>query len=170
MPNIIEIIGFFAVVLHVFAFLTQSRQSMLLYGLFSTACFGVGLINYHGVNGMLVTFASLLAKTLNLMGYEEASRIMVRSSPIIALLFFIFSETEFWHGILPAISLFFIIIADGQDSVLKMKQWYIGSALCWLAYGFILQSPPAIAYDLVGMAALAWGIHQAKKEAFPKAH
>ena len=162
MPNLIELIGFLAVLLHVVAFVTTDRKTMLTFGMMSTGFFGVGLINYEGINGMLVTFASLFAKSLNLLGYEEGSRILVRFSPIIAIGFFLISDTERWYGLLPAASLFFIIIADSQDNVVRMKQWYLGSAICWLIYGVVLASPPAIMYDLVGLGALAYGIRQAK--------
>lgn len=84
-------------------------------------------------------------------------------SPFIAIwLFFVLPEWLEW--IIPALSMFFIIMADSQESVLKMKYWYYWSNLLWLSYWIILFSIPAIIFDIFWFFAIIYWIYKIKKE------
>ena len=65
---------------------------------------------------------------------------------------------------LPAVSLIFIIFADLQEDLIKMKFIYYGSAFSWLIYAIILGSIPAILFDIVGITALTYSIYKLKQD------
>lgn len=75
-----------------------------------------------------------------------------------------FINNEGMLGILPAISLIFIIFADIQKDILNMKYIYFGSAFSWLIYAIIINSIPAILYDVFGILTLIYSIYQIKKK------
>lgn len=153
-----DLAGFAAVFFAFLAFYVQDKMSMRLYGLISAALFGFGIFFYGGVNGLFVTLVSISIKLLSLTYHESRLAIFQKLSPVIAFVFFLFFNPEGWMGVLPAISLIFIVMADTQRDIAKMKLWYFGSAFCWLLYAIHLGSIPAIIYDLVGIFTLAYSL------------
>lgn len=159
-----DLIGYMAVAFHVAAFLTKNRTRMLSLGISSTLLFGASLFIYDGLNGLFVAFLSVFAKSFALQGKAFYSKVLMWFSPLFAVVFYFVFNYESLAGLLPAASLMFILIADGQKDLLAMKQWYIGSALCWLTYGVVLGSLPAILYDVFGLSSLLYVIYALKKE------
>lgn len=158
-----DILGLLAIIFTFFAFYTKDKQSMRLYGLISTAFFGISIYFYGGVNGLFVTMVSIAIKILALSYEESKIQFIQKTSPIIALVFFFFFNSEGLIGILPAVSLIFIVIADTQETINKMKLWYFGSAFCWLFYAIVLNSIPAIIYDVIGIATLTYSAYTLNK-------
>lgn len=137
-----DVFGMFAVAFAFLAFFTKEKQMMRLYGIVSTAFFGVVIYFYGGINGLFVSMVSILIKLLSLSFEEMDIKFLQRLTPLIAVIFFFFFNSEGLIGILPAISLIFIAIADTQENIYKMKLWYFGSAFCWFFYAVILNSVP----------------------------
>jgi hypothetical protein len=137
-------IGYLAIFFSVSAFLSLSKQKMRIYGGISTVLFGVSIFFYHGFNGLFVTIVSLASKLLSFYVSEDRLLKVKYSSFFLALTFYLFFNQEGYCGILPSISLVFIIFADMQKDILKMKYFYYGSAFSWLIYGVLLSSLPAI--------------------------
>ena len=153
-----DILGYVAILFSVMAFLAQNKNKMRLHGMTSTVLFGVSIYYYNGINGLFVSSVSFLVKLLSIKFDESKLEILKIISPFIAFIFFIYFNDEGIIGILPAISLIFIIIADLQTDLLRMKQWYYGSAFCWLTYGILLGSIPAIIFDILGLGAITYSI------------
>lgn len=157
-----DLIGFTSIIFSFLAFNSSDKQQMRLFGLISTTLFGIAIYFYGGVNGLFVTLISIIIKLLALTYKEDKLIFIKRISPLIALVFFIFFNPEGWVGIFPAISLIFIAIADTQNTAIKMKYWYYGSAICWLIYAIIIESIPAIIYDIVGISTITYAIYKIK--------
>lgn len=159
-----DLIGYIAIIFSFFAFATKDKFKMRLNGMFSTLFFGISIAYYNGVNGLFVSIISFITKFLSIFIKEEKLKILKYSSPFIAFLFFYFFNKEGMIGILPAISLVFIIFADLQTDILKMKYIYYGSAFSWLLYAILLGSIPAILFDIVGIITLTVTIFQIKNK------
>lgn len=69
---------------------------------------------------------------------------------------------EGWYGLLLATSMIFIVLADLQPCVMRMKYYYYGSAFCWLGYGIAIGSMAAILYDVIGIMALSYSLYKIK--------
>lgn len=161
---IYDILGYFSIVFSIFAFLSLEKQKARLNGLISTSLFGISIYGYNGYNGLFVSIISAISKTLSFFISEEKLKFFKYSSPIIAFVFFFFFNEEGWIGIFPAISLIFIIFADLQTDILRMKQIYYGSAFSWLLYAIFLGSLPAILFDIFGIFTLTYTIYKIKTE------
>lgn len=159
-----DIIGYIAIIFHLLAFLANSKNSMRLNGMISSAFFSISIFFYNGINGFFVSIISFITKLLSFFIHEDKLNILKYSSPIIAFFFFYFINEEGIIGILPAVSLIFIIIADLQKDIIKMKYIYYGSVFCWLLYGIFLNSIPAVLFDLFGFFTLTYSIYKLKKE------
>jgi len=159
-----EIIGYLAIVFSVIARLSITKTNMRFYGAISAALFGVSIYSYGGINGAFVSIISVITKLLSLKFKENTLKPLKFSSPFIAFIFFFVFNEEGLVGILPAISLIFIIFADLQESPLRMKYIYFGSAICWFIYAIIIGSIPAILFDIIGISTLSYGIIKIKRE------
>jgi hypothetical protein len=138
---------------------------MLINGMISTSLFGISIYYYQGINGLFVSLISVISKLLSLfIKNKKIINYIKYSSTIIAILFYLQFNTEGIIGLLPAISLIFIIFADMQEDLIKMKFIYYGSAFSWLIYGILLNSIPAILFDVFGIITLTYSIFQLKKQ------
>lgn len=163
--SIPDLFGYASIVFTLFAFYSIKRKNMLWLGLISTLLFGISIYFYGGINGFFVSIFSVFLKIAGLYGNEKIAKKMKIISILIAFGFFAVFSNEGLVGILPAASLIFISMADMQRDIIKMKYIYFGSVFCWLTYGIVLGSLPAILFDIVGAIALISGIGKSKKEA-----
>ena len=159
-----DFLGYLSIVFAIFAFLTHDKVKMRFNGAISTLLFAISIFSYGGINGAFVSIISVITKALSLK-YDEEKLIILKylSFPISILFYFYFNE-EGYIGLLPAISLIFIIFADIQKDIIKMKIIYYGSAISWLIYAILLNSIPAIIYDIVGLTTLTYSIYTLKKK------
>lgn len=163
MALFIDIIGYIAIVLSVIGFASKDTINMRIYGMFSTLLFGISIYFYNGVNGLFVSVISFFTKWLSFYFPEKYLMILKFLSPIIALIYFLYFNKEGLIGLLPSLSLIFIIVADLQKNIVNMKIIYYGSIVCWLWYGIVLDSIPAILFDVFGFIFLTYGIIKLKK-------
>jgi len=158
----LDLIGYAAVIFSVISFLSMSTFKMRIYGSISVILFAISIYSYGGINGVFISIISLIYKLLLLKYNEEQLKYIHYLSFPLAIIFFYFFNEEGYIGILPAISLIFIMYADKQTSIVKMKYIYFGSAVSWLVYGVALGSIPAITYDIVGISALVYSTWKEK--------
>lgn len=151
-----DVVGYISIIFSILAFLSENKTKSRFYGMISTILLAFNLYFYNGMNGVFVSVISFLTKLLSLKIEEEKLNILKYSSPFIAFIFFFYFNEEGILGILPAISLIFIIFADLQKDVLKMKIIYFGSAISWLIYRIVINSIPAIIFDVVGIIILSY--------------
>jgi len=154
-----DLLGYIAIVFSVAAFLDTNINRMRIFGMISTFLFGISIYFYKGLNGLFVSFISFFTKLLGFYINENQTRIITYLSPIPAFILYFYFNEKGWVGALPALSLIFIIIADMQKDIVKMKMVYYGSATCWLTYGFMLGSLPAIIFDIFGIISITLGIY-----------
>lgn len=160
-----NLVGWLSVALHIVAFAANTPRKMLGYNLASTSLLGASMIPFGGYAGAAMCVFSIISKTAGISGkiqINEAAKALLAITVGIAYLT-LFSE-EGIIGMFPSISLIFIVMADLQTDIIKMKMWYYGSAFCWLAYAISLMSIPAIAYDIIGILILTTAILKLKKE------
>jgi hypothetical protein len=156
-----NLIGYISIFFSVFSFISKDKDNILKFGLLSTILFGISISFYSGFNGLFVSIISASVKILSLLyNCQKFNFVLKILAPIISLIFFIFFNNEGIIGILPAIALLFIITADCQENILKMKFLYYGSVLSWLIYGIVLHSIPAILYDILGFIVLTYSIYK----------
>lgn len=149
-----DIVGYISIIFSILAFLSEDKTKSRFYGMISTILLAFNIYFYNGFNGVFVSFISFVTKLLSLKIDEEKLNILKYSSPFIAILFFFNFNNEGILGILPAMSLIFIIFADLQKDILRMKIIYFGSAISWLIYRIVINSIPAIIFDVVGIIIL----------------
>ena len=158
--------GYFSIIPHLLAFISISTSKMLKLNIVSTLLLGFSMMAFEGHNGFLISFISVILKFTALLGI--CTNIKEWHKTIIGLIFgasyFILFNNEGWFGILPSISMIFVVFADFQKNILTMKYYYYGSAFCWLIYGIFLQSNAAILYDLIGISALTFSLINIKKQ------
>lgn len=159
-----DLIGYAAIIFSVLAFLTNTKNNMRKYGIISTILFGISIYAYQGFNGLFVTIISLITKLLSIKFNEEKLFFLKLLSPFLAVCFYFLFNKEGLSGLLPALSMIFIIFADLQEDIIKMKIIYYGSAFCWLFYGIVLGSIPAILFDIFGILALTYSIFKLKNK------
>ncbi len=163
MISFYDIIWYISVWFAIAGFLTKSRNRMLIYGIISTLLLWICVYFYWWYNWLSVSIISVVVKLLSLFVNKKYLKYIKYSTPFVALwLFFILPEWIEW--IIPALSMFFIIVADSQKDVLKMKYWYYGSNLLWLSYGIILFSIPAILFDTFWFLSLTYGVYKIRKD------
>jgi hypothetical protein len=135
---------------------------MRLFGGVSTLFFGANIFFYNGINGLFVCLISFISKLLTyFVKNRKIINIIKYSLPLLAFLFYFnFNNEGTFVALLPTISLVFIVLADTQKDILKMKLWYYGSAFCWLFYGIAINSIPAILFDVVGIIILTYSVFE----------
>lgn len=159
-----DIIGYISIIFSILAFLAKDKESMRRNGLISAFLFGISIYGYNGYNGLFVSSISVFVKLLSLK-YDEDKLFSLKVIAIpLAVIFYFMFNTEGMYGLLPAISLVFIILADIQKDLIKMKIIYYGSAFAWLLYAISINSLPAIIYDVVGIIALTYSIVKIRRE------
>lgn len=162
--HLYDLIGYLAILLNLIGFLVHSSQKMRVFGILSTGTFGINIYFYNGLNGLFISSVSIFIKILSFFVNDENKLKKVRYFiPVLGFIFYYFFNKEGLVGLLPTLSLFFIILADIKDDPIEMKKIYYGSTICWLLYGIILGSIPAIIFDLVGIIALTISIKKLKK-------
>lgn len=154
--NYYDVIGYISIIFSIIRFLSEDKNKTRFFGMLSTGFLAFNLYFYNGLNGVFVSVISFITKLLSLKIKEEKLRILKYLSPFIALIFYMYFNDEGIVGILPAISLIFIIFADLQTDILKMKLIYFGSAFSWLIYRIVINSIPAILFDVVGIIILTY--------------
>jgi len=161
-----DIIGHLATAFSFFSFLSVSTNRMRSLGMISAILFGLSIYSYGGINGVFVTLISVIVKIISIQTSHSKVLLSVRVIGFFMSILFYLSMSEGGiAGALPAASLIFIIMADTQSDIKKMKMWYYGSASCWLAYAISINSVPAIIYDVVGILTLTYSLLAiAKKE------
>ena len=154
---IYDFLGYVSVILSMFAFLEKKDATkMLFWGMASAMFFSISLIGYGGFNGVVVAAFSIVIKGAVLY-YKKAPVIYLKViSLLMSILYFVYFNNEGLFGIIPASTIIIVAFADTQDSLVKMKIWYIPSALLWLVYAIHLESPSAVIYDIVGLMALGY--------------
>lgn len=160
---IIDLIGYISIIFSFLAFLSHKKNIMRFNGMIATLLFGISIYFYNGLNGLFVSFVSFCTKLLSIYFKEEKINFLKYLSFPISIIFYLYFNKEGLIGLLPALSLIFIIIADLQKDIIKMKFIYFGSAFCWLFYGILLNSIPAILFDIVGILTLSYSIYKLKK-------
>lgn len=161
---IYDILGYLSVFFSLLAFLSENKQKIRLYGIFSIILFGISIYGYQGYNGAFVAAVSFISKVLAYFIKEEKLSFLKYIAPVLSVIFFIIFNKEGFIGILPAVSLIFIIYGDIQKDVLKMKIIYYGSVFSWLFYAICLNSITAIIYDILGFLILSYSILKIKKQ------
>lgn len=162
-----DLIGYFSIFLAILSFIAKDTFKMRFHGMTSTLTFAISIIPYGGLNGFFVSILSATSKLLSLKYPEEKLFFLKILSPFLAVIFFLFFNKEGFFGILPAVSLIFVIFADLQKDILKMKQMYLFIAFIWIIYGLFLMAIPSIIYDIVAIIFLSisiFKITQEKKE------
>ena len=161
-----DILGYIAIILSLIAFLVKDVQKMRIYGGLSTLLFGINVYFYNGINGLFVCLISFLSKVLTYyIKDEKIINVIKYSLPVMAFIFYFnFNNEGSIIALLPTISLIFIVLADIQKDILKMKMWYFGSAFCWLFYGISINSIPAILFDILGILTLFYSVFEILKE------
>lgn len=155
---LLDLCGYIAIIFSILAFLSKNTNKMRINGMISTFLFWISIAYYNGFNGLFVNIISFLTKLLSIYIKEKKLMYLKYSSPLIAFIFYYFFNTEGLIGLLPTISLIFIIFADLQSDILKMKIIYYGSAFSWLLYGIFLKSIPAILFDIFGIMTITYSI------------
>jgi len=163
MDFVYQILGYLAVFFHILQFLSISSRRMLFFGLLSAFLLSMHFMMLGTLNGVLACLISIVVKLVALNNKEALSRLIMRVSPFVSILYFSMVSENF-YDVFPSIALFFIMIADLQKSILRMKLIYYGSAISWLMYGLCIQSIPAIMYDIFGIIFLTVGIIRIKKD------
>lgn len=157
-----DILGYIAVIFSILWFITTNRQKMLIFWIIATLLLWISVYSYGWYNGLAVSIISIIIKILSLYIDWKYLKYIKYSSPFIAiLLFFLLPEWIEW--IIPALSMFFIIIADSQKNVLYMKYWYYWSNLLRLSYWIILMCLPSILFDTLWFFAITYWIYKIKK-------
>lgn len=158
--KLFDIIGYISILFSLLSFISNSKKYILIFGLFSTILFGISISYYSGFNGLFVSFISAITKVLSLKYDSEKLKVYKIFSVVIVLAFYILFNEEGVIGVFPLISLIFIIFADLQDNILKLKLFYYGSIFSWIIYGIALNSIPAILYDIFGLIVLTYSIYK----------
>lgn len=161
---ILDTIGYIAIIFFVLGFLSTKTNNMRINGMISTILFGISIAYYNGINGLFVSFISFCTKFISIFIKEEKIQFLKYISFPLAIIFYFIFNTEGLIGILPALSLIFIIFADIQKDIIKMKYIYYGSAISWLLYGIFLNAIPAILFDLFGIITLTYSIYKLKQK------
>lgn len=158
-------LGYGSLIAHLFAFSSRSTHTMLKLNILSTFLLGLSMIPFGGYNGASMSFVSVFSKISGLLGY--GTQIKESHKGVVGFMlgvgYFIFFNQEGWYGLLPALSMVFIVLADLQKNVITMKYYYYGSAICWLSYGVAIDSMAAILYDIIGIVALSYSLYQIKR-------
>jgi hypothetical protein len=167
--NFFEFLGYLSLVFHFYGFYTHNRQKMLISGFISALLLGFTYLNHFALMGLSLTILSLLSKSLNLFLKREILEIYEKYLHyfifILSFIFLIlFIPIEGYRAILPIFGLIFVLISDNQKDILYMKYFYIGSALSWLSYAYLIHSIPAILYDVIGIIILIYTIHKIKNK------
>lgn len=136
---------------------------MRVYGLLSSLFFGISVYYYQGYNGAFVSAVGVAVKAMTLMNEKDAQILRTLSLPL-SLLFYFFFNQEGIYGLFPAMALIFMIFADTQKDVLRMKYIHYGTALCWFVYAISISSIPAILFEVVGVITLSYGVFRIKKD------
>jgi hypothetical protein len=165
MENILITLGWISILFHLVAFSTHDTKKMLKYNLTSTTLLGISMIAYGGFTGAAMSFFSVFSKTFGLIGIGKKITDIQKAiiGMIFGLTYYYFFSGENWYAILPAFSLIFIVLADLQEDIIKMKMWYYGSAFLWITYAIMIKSPSAIMYDVIGISVLTYTIIKLKK-------
>ena len=146
-----------------FDFITQSRTKMLVFWIIPTLLFGISIFWYWGIDGLTVSLISILVKLCSLFFWKEQLKYLKYSTfPLSLFLFFLLPEGI--EGLIPSLSTIFIILADSQTDLIKMKQLYYWSNLLWLSYWIILFSPSAILFDVIWFFSITYWIYKLKKK------
>lgn len=157
-------LGYGSLIAHLFAFSSRSTHTMLKLNMLSTFLLGLSMIPFGGYNGASMSFFSVFSKISGLLGFgtqiKESHKGLLGFT--LGVGYFVFFNQEGWYGILPALSMVFIVLADLQKNVITMKYYYYGSAICWLSYGVAIESMAAILYDIIGIVALSYSLYQLK--------
>lgn len=159
---IFDTIWYLALFFSIFWFITTDRKKMLIFGLISTFLFWISIFSYWWINWLFVSIISMVIKILSLKLNKEQLKYLQYSSPFIAIFLFLILP-EWIEGIIPALSMFFITLADSQKDIIKMKYWYYWSNILWLLYWIILWSIPAILFDIFWFFAITYWIYKLKK-------
>lgn len=153
-------LGYLSVAFHIAQFVSQTTKKMLIYGLASTALLGLHFLLSGTSLGFYAVVLSIVVKITALMDFKTVSKVTLVATPILGFIYYAsFSEPD--ETFLPALAMVFIATADFQKDIVKMKAWYYGSAFSWLCYGIYISSVPAVAYDVLGIGFLTYGIYRA---------
>jgi len=163
-----EIIGYVAIIFAVISFSAESTTKMRKFGILSSSLIGLSVYLNQGIIGAVVTILGVSIKILSLFLTQEQLKPVKYSTPVIAILYFVFYNTEGFFGSMPVIALFVLIYADIQADILKMKYIYLIGLLLWLIYGIYLLSPAAIIYDIVAIIIMIYSIFKLRKDLYEK--
>jgi len=157
-------LGYGSLVAHLLAFSSRSTHAMLKLNILSTFLLGLSMIPFGGYNGASMSFVSVASKISGIAGLGTHIKEWHKGlfGFLLGMGYFLFFNQEGWYGILPALSMIFIVLADLQLSVVRMKYYYYGSAFCWLGYGIAIGSMAAILYDVIGIVALSYSLYKIK--------
>ena len=163
--TIANIIGWISVFFHIFAFASKDTKKMLWYNLISTTLLGISMIPFGGFAGTIMVIFSIFSKIIGLsQKFKINDYVKAIFGLLLGIIYLIFFSKEGLVGMFPSLSLIFIVLADLQTNIIKMKLWYYGSAFCWLIYAISIMSIPAIAYDIIGIIVLTMTILKLQKE------
>ena len=110
-----ELFGYIAIIFSMIGRITTRKERMRKAGMVSVSFYAMSIYSYGGINGVFVSLISLVTKGLSLTYNEEKLFWLKVLSPFIAIVFYIFVNGEGYIGILPAVGLMFVIIADLQE-------------------------------------------------------
>jgi len=159
-----DFIGYLAMVLLLISFLSDDAQKARLIGIFSAIFYGINIYYYGGFNGVFVIIVSILSKTLSFYIEKDELKYFNYISPFLALLYFYLFNEEGLIGVIPALSLVFIILADMQKQIIRMKQYYYIVVSLWLVYGIFLGSIPIILSEFLGLLTLFYSVYKIKNK------
>jgi hypothetical protein len=165
---ILETMGYLSIIFHLISFLSKNKKTMLFTGMISVFLLSMTFFNHFALMGLFLTLISLFSKILNLFlkntflkKYDKNLKYIIFGLSI--LIFFILFPIEGYRVVFPIFGMVFVLIADNQKNIINMKKIYYGSALSWITYAILINSYPAIIYDIIGIIALTYSIFNLKK-------
>ena len=161
---IAEIIGWVATGFGFTSYMSKDLNRMRILGSIALFLFTISTYLNGATNGAVVSAFGFSVRVLSIyisISWVLALRIL---TIIAAAAFFALFNSEGIYGILPSIGLIMATIGDTQTDILKTKFIYLGNLGAWLIYTIYLESPSAIAYEVLGLSALLYTITQIKKE------
>ncbi len=162
--DFITIIGYTSVIFHIWSFLSNNRKKILLIGSLSIFLYIVHIyFKDSSTATVLIASFGLSTSLLGLLLSSKNRKKLIKIIPVISVIIFILSGMEIM-GFFAAVGTLFASYAKLIDDVLTIKITYLFSAISWLITGILLNSTPAILFDVAGIIALLISINLLKSK------
>lgn len=157
-------LGYIALTFNILSFLSKKTRQALKLNIVATSTYALNvfIMSYH--TAALIGFLGTIITIFALFNDHKLKNIFIKMSPIIALFIIIYINDYSLGTLFPIIGFSLATIAKMQEDILKMKYWFIGSALCWLSLGLYIGDSSVFLYDIFGLLSLLYIIHKIKKD------